>query len=93
MASPTIRLDKYLSELSIVPRRQVAYVIKAGMVLVDGEEVARADMKISYGQVITYFGAMPDGSMPDEGVEIEVKEKIYVALHKSAGYVCSELDE
>jgi 16S rRNA pseudouridine516 synthase len=93
MATPTIRLDKYLSELSIVPRRQVVPVIKAGMVLVDGVEATKADMKVAYGQVLTYFGAMPDGTMHEDGVAIEVKERVYVLLHKSAGYVCSELDE
>lgn len=93
MATPTTRLDTFLSNLWLVPRRQAAKIVKAGMVLVDGEEVVRADMKVSYGQVVTYFGAMLDGEMREEGVEIEVKDLVYVLLHKSAGYVCSELDE
>ncbi len=77
-----VRLDKYLAGLWLVSRRDAASAVKRGVVLVDGEEVKKSDMKIQNGQIITF-----------DGQEIEVKEFVYVLLYKPAWYVCSELDE
>ena len=77
-----VRLDKYLSMLGLVPRRQVGKYISAGQVLVDGTIATKSDQKLRYGQRIA-FGEY----------DIEVKENIYVLLYKKAGFVCSELDE
>lgn len=77
-----IRLDTFLAGLGLVPRRQAARLLKSWIVLVDGVEALRGDIKIAYGQTVS-FG----------GMDIEVKKNVYVALYKTAGYVCSELDE
>jgi len=77
-----VRLDKYLAMLWLVSRRDAAKVVKAGAVLVDGKEAEKSDMKITEWQIIAFHGQ-----------EIEVREHIYILLHKPAGYVCSELDE
>ncbi len=77
-----VRLDKYLAMLWLVSRRDAAKVVKMGAVLIDGKEVEKSDIKITNWQIITFHGQ-----------EIEVKEHIYILLHKPAGYVCSELDE
>lgn len=77
-----VRLDKYLAMLGLVSRRDAAKAVKAGLVLVDGKIAKKSDEKINAGQVITYLDQ-----------EVEVKEFVYILLHKPAGYVCSELDE
>lgn len=77
-----VRLDKYLAMLGLVSRRDAAKAVKAGLILVDGKIAKKSDEKINAGQVITYLDQ-----------EVEVKEFVYILLHKPAGYVCSELDE
>ncbi len=77
-----VRLDKYLAMLGLVSRRDAARAVKTGEILVDGIEAKASDMKIAEGQVITFLGE-----------QIEVREFVYILLHKPAGYVCSELDE
>lgn len=77
-----VRLDKYLAGLGLVSRRDAAKAVKNGGILVDGEDVRKSDVKIERGQIISFLWQ-----------EIEVKEFIYVLLHKPQGYVCSELDE
>lgn len=77
-----VRLDKYLAWLWLVSRRDAGRAVKNGSILVDGKEALKSDMKITEWQVITFLDQ-----------EIEVKEFIYVLLHKPQWYVCSELDE
>jgi 16S rRNA pseudouridine516 synthase len=88
-----IRLDTFLANIGLIPRRQSTKALKTGIVWVDGREATKGEMKLSLGQEVTYFGVMPDGSMPEDGVKIEVKDTMYLLLHKPAWYVCSELDE
>jgi len=77
-----IRLDKYLANLWLVPRRLADRVVKSGAILVNGQEIKKSDFKLTWGDVITY-----------EWQNIEVREYIYMLLHKSAGYVSSDEDE
>ncbi len=77
-----VRLDKYLAGLGLVSRRHVGKFSGTDAILVDGQEVSKTDIKVSYGQTITFLGQ-----------EIVVKENVYVLLHKSAWFVCSELHE
>ncbi len=77
-----VRLDKYLSMLELVPRRQIGKVLASGSVTVDGEIVYKSDVKLTFGQVIDFAGR-----------EIIVKEHAYVLLHKPAGYISGELAE
>lgn len=82
-----VRLDKYLAALGLVPRREAGRRIKSGAVLVDGAAATASDMKIHEGQIITLK------RWDEAPLEVEVKEFIYILLHKPAGYVCSELEE
>lgn len=77
-----VRLDKYLAWLWLVSRRDAAKAVKNGAVLVDGKLAMKSDTKVHAWQVIT-FGNQ----------EIEIKEFVYLLLHKPQWYVCSELDE
>jgi 16S rRNA pseudouridine516 synthase len=78
----TIRLDKYLAQLWLVSRRAIGKAVKSGLVCVDGEIAEKSDQKLSFGQTINFADQ-----------DIEVKESIYVLLHKPSGYVCSDIDE
>lgn len=77
--------------LGLVSRRDAAKVVKAGHILVDGEIASKSDIKIREGQTIIYTLATDEGEMTTH--EVEVKEFVYILIHKPAGYVCSELDE
>lgn len=77
-----VRLDKYLAWLGLVSRRDAWRAVKNGSIFVDGKEVTKSDMKIESWQIITFMWQ-----------EIEVKEFVYILLHKPQWYVCSELDE
>jgi len=80
--SSMIRLDKYLANLWLVPRRLADRAVKSGAILVNGQEIKKSDFKLAWGDVITY-----------EWQNIEVREYIYMLLYKSAGYVSSDEDE
>lgn len=77
-----IRLDKYLANLWLVSRRTAENIFTSVEILVNGEKATKSDMKIKYGDVITF-----------DGVEIDVLEFIYIILHKPAGYISSDEDE
>ena len=71
-----------MAGLGLVSRRHVGKFASSGTILVDGEEISKADIKVSEWQIITFLDQ-----------EIVVKEFVYVLLHKSAGFICSELHE
>ncbi len=77
-----VRLDKYLAGLGLVSRRDAGRAVKAWHVFVDGELAKKSDVKITEWQIISYLGQ-----------DIQVREHVYVLLHKPQWYVCSELDE
>lgn len=78
----SIRIDKYCAQLGIISRRSIARAVKAGLLFVDGKLVEKSDQKLAFGQVISYLWQ-----------DIEVKEFVYVLLHKPAWFVCSDIDE
>lgn len=49
------RLDKYLASLGLVSRREAPKVCKAGEILVNGERIAKPDLKLKGGEVLTVF--------------------------------------
>jgi 16S rRNA pseudouridine516 synthase len=77
-----VRLDKYLSQLWLVSRRSVWKIVSSWTVLVNGEEVYKSDLKIQYGDTVTFWW-----------IDIEVKEFVYLLLNKPSWYVCSDIDE
>ena len=78
-----VRLQKFLSEAGVASRRAGEKLILAGRVSVNGK-------------VVTELGGRVDplhDAVTVDGEPARVKRKLYVALHKPAGYVCSRQDE
>jgi len=78
----TIRLQLRLARAGIASRRQCERLIAEGRVSVNGEVVSKPGLKVTPDDIIRYNGSL---------VESE-KKKIYIALHKPAGYICSDFD-
>jgi 23S rRNA pseudouridine2605 synthase len=78
-----VRLQKFLADAGVASRRAGEQMIREGRVVVNGI-------------VITGMGAKMD---PDhdrvtvDGRSVRVKRKIYLAMHKPRGLVCSHQDE
>lgn len=77
-----IRLDKYLANLGLVSRRESAEACKSGAILVNGEVIKKSDFRLFGNEILTVYDQ-----------EIEVLEKVYAILYKSAGYISSDEDE
>ena len=78
-----MRLQKYLAGAGVASRRGGEEMILAGRVTVNGEIVR---------QLGTRVDAAHDRVAVD-GQPVRAKRKLYVALHKPAGLVCSRKDE
>ena len=78
-----VRLQKYLAEAGVASRRAGEQMILAGRVAVNGETV---------GQLGTRVDPVHDRVAVD-GKPVRARRKLYVALHKPAGRVCSRKDE
>jgi len=79
----TIRLQKFLSEAGVASRRAGEALIRAGKVEVNG-------------RVITALGTKVDPArdmVAVDGVPIQPRRKLYLAVHKPRGHVCSRRDE
>jgi len=79
----TIRLQKLLSEAGVASRRAGEALIRAGKVEVNGH-------------VITALGTKVDPArdmVAVDGVPIQPRRKLYLAVHKPRGHVCSRRDE
>ncbi len=77
------RLQKFLSEAGVASRRASEQVILEGRVSVNGE-------------IVTVLGSKVDPDSDEvlvDGSRVQLKRKLYVALHKPFGYVCSRKDE
>jgi 23S rRNA pseudouridine2605 synthase len=78
-----VRLQKFLAEAGVASRRAGEQIILGGRVSVNG-------------QVVRLLGTKVDpehDAVTVDGREVRVKRKLYVALHKPAGCVCSQRDE
>lgn len=92
----SIRIDKYLSQLWLVSRRDAKKFFRAGNVQVNGYveydhgfQVIDGDMiEISTGDELS----QPSQWQGDR-IIVEVRQSVTVLLNKPAGYVCSEIDE
>ena len=78
-----VRLQKFLAEAGVASRRASEQIILAGRVAVNGETVSALGTKVD---------AAKDHVTVD-GKALRPKRKLYVALHKSRGCVCSRKDE
>jgi len=77
-----VRLDKYLANLGIGSRREIAKMVKQWFISVNGELAIKSDMKITENDKIEVLWDI-----------IPVVENITVLLHKPAWYVSSDVDE
>lgn len=79
---PLVRLQKALAEAGVASRRAAEKLIAGGHVTVDGV-------------VIDTLGAKVDTDAAEiavDGRPVRARRKIYVALHKPRGYLCTRLD-
>ena len=78
-----LRLQKFLSEAGVASRRASEQIILAGRVAVNGEIVHQLGSKIDP----LHDRVSVDGRL------VRLKRKLYIALHKPRGCVCSRKDE
>ena len=78
-----VRLQKFLAEAGVASRRASEQIILAGRVSVNGETVRELGAKVN----------PPHDKVTVDGQPVRAKRKIYVALNKPAGVVCSRKDE
>ncbi len=76
-----IRIDKYLADMSVGTRGQIKKLIKEKRVMINGETIKKADMKISK-ETPVYV----------DGQEIRYMEHEYYLLNKPAGYISAAED-
>jgi len=81
--SPAIRLQKFLSEAGVASRRAAERVILAGRVQVNGQPVRVLGSKVEPNR----------DTVTVDGKTVRIRRKIYAALHKPAGCICSRRDE
>lgn len=78
-----VRLQKYLADAGVASRRASEQIITAGRVSVNGRTVQQLGAKVD-----------PRGdTVAVDGQPVRVKRKIYLALNKPRGLVCSKKDE
>jgi 23S rRNA pseudouridine2605 synthase len=78
-----VRLQKFMAEAGVASRRASEQIILAGRVAVNGE-------------LVRELGAKVDPSVDRvtvDGQPVRAKRKLYLALHKPCGCVCSRQDE
>ncbi len=78
-----VRLQKFLAEAGVASRRAGEEIILAGRVEVNGRAVRELGTKVDPLQ----------DRVTVDGARVRPKRKLYVALNKPRGYVCSQRDE
>jgi len=78
-----VRLQKYLAEAGVASRRASEQLIRAGRVAVNGETLTELGAKIDPAH----------SSVTVDGQPIRSRRKMYIALNKPPGLVCSRNDE
>ena len=80
---PLKSLDRIFSKAGITSRSEARKWISAGRVRVNGQPVRVLGAKVDPGR----------DAVTLDGKPVRARRKLYVALHKPAGYVCSRRDE
>lgn len=75
------RLQKVIAEAGIASRRAAEQIILAGRVDVNGQTIRTLGHKVQPGDRVSV-----------DGVLIKAKRKLYVAVHKPGGYLCTRTD-
>jgi 23S rRNA pseudouridine2605 synthase len=78
-----VRLQKYLAEAGVASRRASEQIILAGRVRVNGAVVTELGAKVDPGR----------DHVSLDGKPLRARRKIYLALNKPRGVVCSRQDE
>src|SRR5438445_6618378 len=78
-----VRLQKFLADAGVAARRTSEQIILAGRVAVNGETVCELGTKVEPGR----------DQVALDGLPVRTKRKIYAALNKPRGLVCSREDE
>jgi 23S rRNA pseudouridine2605 synthase len=78
-----VRLQKFLADAGIASRRAAEQFILDGRVSVNGKQIRLLGTKVE---------PLHDEISVD-GKNVRAKKKIYIALHKPPGFVCSHKDE
>ena len=77
-----MRLQKFLSQAGVASRRKAEKLIAAGRVRVNGRPVTEMGAEVD-----------PDRDRVEaDGRTISAEEKVYIILHKPAGYLCALSD-
>jgi len=75
----SVRLQKFLADAGVASRRASEQIILAGRVSVNGETVRQLGTKIDPAHDRVVLDSRP----------IKSKRKLYIALHKPPGYICT----
>jgi pseudouridine synthase len=78
-----VRLQKFLAEAGVASRRAAEQIILAGRVYVNGQPVCRLGIKVDPAC----------DKVTVDGKPVRARRKLYIALHKPIGCVCSRKDE
>jgi len=77
-----VRLQKFLADAGVASRRASEQIILAGRVSINGATVVQLGTKIQPEK----------DKIAVDGRTVKVRRKIYLALHKPPGYVCTRHD-
>jgi len=78
-----VRLQKFLAEAGVASRRASEQIILAGRVTVNGRTAQELGSKVDPGR----------DRVAVDGTLVRLKRKIYVAVNKPRGFVCTRRDE
>ncbi|HWY76708.1 MAG TPA: pseudouridine synthase [Verrucomicrobiae bacterium] len=78
-----VRLQKFLAEAGVASRRASEQIILAGRVEVNGRSVRELGTKVDPAR----------DRVTCDGTQVRPKRKLYVALNKPRGYICTRKDE
>jgi 23S rRNA pseudouridine2605 synthase len=78
-----VRLQKFLAEAGVASRRASEQIILAGRVEVNGRAVRELGTKVDPAR----------DRVTCDGAQVRPKRKMYVALNKPRGYICTRKDE
>ncbi len=78
-----VRLQKFLAEAGVASRRASEQIIKIGRVTINGAVVSELGVKIDPAQ----------DRVAVDGRPVKAKRKLYIAMHKPPGYVCTRSDD
>src|SRR5689334_11354215 len=77
-----VRLQKLLADAGVASRRASEEVIRAGRVAINGRVIRELGTKVD----------PQHDSITVDGSVVKPKRKLYIALNKPDGYVCSRTD-